>query len=242
MKFLIISMIMFLTFLIININIVTINGLKNSMKFTSQLDNLKDKYKEKIFYGEVNQSKIMNDTVIIESLEKKIKTIYKKLNLNTEELVHLKKITSNVDEYIVFLKILIDKLNSVRKLERNINQNTEINSILKNEKDRSLGKKGDYGYMNIKSPEKNMLTNVNKNALKNQSLVGYNGSDNINSIYFEPKGKLADKMLKNESVRCDSHLSICDFLLFNFNSILYKILYKINNFLIVENFFINKKI
>jgi len=75
---------MFLIFLIININILTINSLKNRIKITSQLDNLKGKYKEKILYGEINESQLMNDTAIILALENKIKSIYIKLNLNTD--------------------------------------------------------------------------------------------------------------------------------------------------------------
>jgi len=131
------------------------------MKLTSHfaLTNLKEKFKEKFLNNEINPKKEMNDTVIIRALENKIKIIYQRLNLNTEELVHLKKITTNADEYIVFMKILIDKLNSVRKMEEgNKNKSSsEINYVVKNDKEKSsIGIKregegeGDHSYYSTK--------------------------------------------------------------------------------------------
>jgi len=140
MKFLITTLIMFMTLLIINFKIHSINGSSNKMRFSSSLENLKDKYKEKILSGEFDQKKALNDTFLIDNLENKIKNIYKKLNLKTDELIHLRKLTTNVDEYIVFLKILIDKLNSIKKLNENMKINEDQSIDYKKEKIRNIKK------------------------------------------------------------------------------------------------------
>lgn len=192
MKFLITSMIMFLTFLIININILTINGLKNSMKFTSQFDNLKNKYKEKILDGEINHNKLMNDTTIISVLEKKIKSIYNKLNLNTDELIHLKKVTTNVDEYIVFLKILIDKLNSFAKLENSIQITNNTKLLINNKK-----KFDNYQFESINSKVKNIEYEKNKSLIsgnkKNNSAFQYHIKQNYTLSHKASRNKHFEK-------------------------------------------------
>lgn len=202
MKFLITSMIMFLTLLIININIQTINGLKNRMRFTSQLENLKDKYKEKILYGDSNKTKLMSDTTVIATLEDKIKTIYQKLNLNTVELMHLKKITTNVDEYIVFLKILIDKLSTLRKFEKSVNQINRINGVFDDEKDKDNQKKrDDLDHTKSNLTEKEIKKSYNESFFKNQTLINHSSSDKLDLYDIENERKPNNKFffLKNES-------------------------------------------
>lgn len=201
MKFLITSMIMFLTLLIININIQTINGLKNRMKFTSQLDNLKDKYKEKILYGEIKQSKVMNDTTIIEALENKIRTIYKKLNLNSEELIHLKKITPNVDEYIVFLKILIDKLSSFRKLEKNIKQINGMNDAFNRDKVKeNKYKRKNRNDTNSNVNENKFEENLNKSCFNNQNLIKHSSIKKFQFFDIKNERNSTENFLRNGTI------------------------------------------
>ena len=198
MKFLITSIIMFLIFLIININILTINSLENRIKFTSQLDNLKGKYKEKILYGEINESQLMNDTAIITALENKIKSIYIKLNLNTDELIHLKRITTNVDEYIVFLKILIDKLNSFAKFETIINKMNQTKITYNIEKDQSSKKKKDINYFKANDAVFKGRKYMNT-SLINKHTPNSNYSNDKFNLLHKPEQKIANKVLRNQT-------------------------------------------
>jgi hypothetical protein len=186
---------MFLIFLIININILTINSLKNRIKITSQLDNLKGKYKEKILYGEINESQLMNDTAIILALENKIKSIYIKLNLNTDVLIHLKRITTNVDEYIVFLKILIDKLNSFAKFDTIINKMNQTKITYKIEKDKSSKKKRDINYFKANDAVFKGRKYLNTSLINNHTPNSNHSNDKFNLLH-KPEQKIANKVLR----------------------------------------------
>lgn len=130
MKINICSWKLLLLLLMMQLFIHLVFNLKNQIRATSQLENLKDKYKDKILFKDNSALSALNDTLLIAKLENRIKFIYKKLNLKTDELIHLEKITNNPDEYIVFLKILIDRLSSIQNF--NYGSNKSFNYQMNN--------------------------------------------------------------------------------------------------------------
>jgi len=110
------------------------------IKSQSQFETLKGKFREKILSSKRDFPIGLNDTEIIKRLENKVMEFYHLLNLNTNELINLKKITFKNDEYIVFLKILVDRLSSETKShiilqkektinQQNINKNKNITAV-----------------------------------------------------------------------------------------------------------------
>ncbi len=181
MKFIFGSLVTFLIFLIVNLNNLTINGLENQLQLSTRIDNLKDKYIEKILSQEIGNKQIDNKQ-ILSALESKIKIIYKKLNLKIDDLFHLKKLVKDDEEYNIFLKIIIDNLNSIKEFDNNNNYNKQ-NAIIEKQKQKHI----------------KVILNMEKNCLNNNTV------DKANNINLT---KQIQKHLNVNNVNETSHLVI----------------------------------